>query len=302
MGESRDRWTKRERSLNIAYGDGIWARSAGFRPLRRSSIPWLDACHGTLLSGRQSPRREDPWHPNSTKMFLDDEGSGINTVVRSGPIDPTSSGPVYRSNRSKRINAPVTHARTPARVRRGRRGGSDLEHRVVCHISHVILVDTRTSTPSGSHGRERLTLRIAPDGTLARALRRWSWCNLAFEALSHVGTPTVDVRYEDLVNLPGATLHRIAEAAGVMVSNDHLLFVGDGEVRTGDPTHRRREPGTDGDRIDTAHHRRCMDALVPCTGPSHRRALTWPVGPTLRLRIDALAIASPRTCSRAPAP
>jgi len=59
---------------------------------------------------------------------------------------------------------------------------------------------------------------------------KWSWCNVAFEALARGGTPTVDVRYEDLVNEPGPTLRRVAEVAGVTLSADDLWFVGDGEI------------------------------------------------------------------------
>jgi hypothetical protein len=59
---------------------------------------------------------------------------------------------------------------------------------------------------------------------------KWSWCNVAFEALARTGTPTVDVRYEDLVHDPGPTLRRVAEAAGVLLSDDALWSVGHGEV------------------------------------------------------------------------
>jgi Sulfotransferase family len=59
---------------------------------------------------------------------------------------------------------------------------------------------------------------------------KWMWVNVAFDRLEHRGTPTVRVRYEDLVADPRQTMHRVADVMGVGIDDDALSFIGDGEV------------------------------------------------------------------------
>jgi hypothetical protein len=59
---------------------------------------------------------------------------------------------------------------------------------------------------------------------------KWMWCNLAFDELARRGTPTVRVRYEDLVLDPKRTLGRVAGSMAVRLAPEAMSFVGEGEA------------------------------------------------------------------------
>ena len=69
-----------------------------------------------------------------------------------------------------------------------------------------------------------------PRRTPRKSAVKWTWCNLAFEELARRGTPTVRVRYEDVVADPERTLRRVAAATHVPLPDDALSFVHDGEA------------------------------------------------------------------------
>jgi Sulfotransferase family len=69
-----------------------------------------------------------------------------------------------------------------------------------------------------------------PRRTPRKSAVKWMWCNLAFEELARRGTPTVRVRYEDMVVDPERTLRRVATAMHVPLADDALSFVGEGEA------------------------------------------------------------------------
>ena len=59
----------------------------------------------------------------------------------------------------------------------------------------------------------------------ARAAGHWNVQNQALQLLARTGTPTLRVRYEDLVTAPAATLSRIAAFAGLPSSGPALRFL-----------------------------------------------------------------------------
>jgi Sulfotransferase domain len=59
----------------------------------------------------------------------------------------------------------------------------------------------------------------------AAAAGQWNVQNAALQLLARTGTPTLRVRYEDLVSRPGATLARIASFAGLPAGGQDLQFL-----------------------------------------------------------------------------
>jgi hypothetical protein len=106
---------------------------------------------------------------------------------------------------------------------------------------------------------------------------KWSWCNMAFEALASAGTPTVSLRYEDLVHEPARTLSRVAWVAGVTLSDNALRFVGNGEVEL---VTQHIAAGSRGRMATGLTPLVDDDAWEGSLSPADRRtveALTWPV-------------------------
>jgi Sulfotransferase domain len=60
----------------------------------------------------------------------------------------------------------------------------------------------------------------------ARAAGHWNVQNQALQLLARTGTPTLRVRYEDLVSAPAATLSQIATFAGLPAGASELSFLG----------------------------------------------------------------------------
>jgi Sulfotransferase family len=61
--------------------------------------------------------------------------------------------------------------------------------------------------------------------TPARAAGHWNVQNAALQMLARTGTPTLRIRYEDLVTRPQATLHQIAAFAGLRPGGQDLSFL-----------------------------------------------------------------------------
>ena len=64
--------------------------------------------------------------------------------------------------------------------------------------------------------------------TPTRAAGHWNVQNQAMQFLARTGTPTIRVRYEDLVTAPAATLARIATFAGLPAGGQELGFLSTG--------------------------------------------------------------------------
>ena len=83
--------------------------------------------------------------------------------------------------------------------------------------------------------------------TPARAAGHWNVQNQALQLLARTGTPTLRVRYEDLVTAPADTLARIADFAGLPAGGPALRFLtgriairGDERWRSAMPASQRR--------------------------------------------------------------
>jgi hypothetical protein len=83
---------------------------------------------------------------------------------------------------------------------------------------------TKTITKQGPGQRYRR--RRHP----ARTALRWDAVNLAVASVTRHGTPSMLVRYEDLIARPRDELRRIASFAGESVTTDDLAFVRDHEI------------------------------------------------------------------------
>ena len=82
---------------------------------------------------------------------------------------------------------------------------------------------------------EAMVPSYLPTNAPARTAWNWSYQNGALELLARIGTPTLRVRYEDLVAAPEVTLARIAAFSGLAVGDHELGFVGsDGKRRWAD--------------------------------------------------------------------
>jgi hypothetical protein len=69
----------------------------------------------------------------------------------------------------------------------------------------------------------------------ASAAWRWNYQNGAFQLLAGIGTPTLRVRYEDLVAAPAATIARLAAFAGLAANTNELDFIdGEGSSQSAD--------------------------------------------------------------------
>jgi hypothetical protein len=121
--------------------------------------------------------------------------------------------------------------------------------------------------------------------TVAPHMSAWNWNyqNLAIEMLARMGTPTMRVRYEDLVRSPRETLSSIADFAGVPVDGAQLDFVvqegssywtelGVTHSASGNPM--RFATGRIGLRLD--------DEWRTAMPPAHRRTVTSLTLPLLR--------------------
>ena len=73
---------------------------------------------------------------------------------------------------------------------------------------------------------EARTTSFMPVARPAGAAWQWNHQNGAIQLLASTGTPTLRVRYEDLVTAPERTLARIAAFGGLAVEADQLSFVG----------------------------------------------------------------------------
>jgi hypothetical protein len=112
-----------------------------------------------------------------------------------------------------------------------------------------------------------------PSSTAAR----WAIDNALFEAIHWTGVPTTRARYEGSVADPRSTLIRLAGAAGALLRDDDLAFVGGSSVElaqdhtvAGNPM--RFRIGTVGLRVDEEWRR-----TMPARSRFAVTALTWPL-------------------------
>jgi hypothetical protein len=88
------------------------------------------------------------------------------------------------------------------------------------HLAHEVLDDVRylhlIRDPRGAlHSRLRKERARVPAATLARDAARWIRWNREAGALSQMGRPYVQVRYEDLVESPESSFTAVATALGI---------------------------------------------------------------------------------------
>src|SRR5262249_7169617 len=95
-------------------------------------------------------------------------------------------------------------------------------------VVHVVR-DSRAVAYSWSRPVKRpetATESWMPTYPAASAAMRWNVQNAALQLLSRAGTPTLRIRYEDLVHAPAAVLRDIAAFAGVACGDRELGFLG----------------------------------------------------------------------------
>jgi hypothetical protein len=80
-----------------------------------------------------------------------------------------------------------------------------------------------------SSGDEPTGSRRMPTVPPTRTAWRWSYENFAFQLLKTMGTPTLTIRYEDLVGAPKETLSKVAEFSGLELRDEELNFIHPGE-------------------------------------------------------------------------
>lgn len=78
---------------------------------------------------------------------------------------------------------------------------------------------TKTVQKQGAAGRYRRQRHPA------KTALRWDWVNLTIHSLTRAGTPSMLVRYEDVVSGPAEQLRRIAGFAGVPIGPDDIGFI-----------------------------------------------------------------------------
>ncbi len=95
-------------------------------------------------------------------------------------------------------------------------------------VLHVVR-DSRAVAHSWSKpiawGDEPSGARRMPTIPPARTAWRWSYENFAFQLLAATGTPTLRIRYEDLVSSPRETLREIAAFTGLRLQGEELNFI-----------------------------------------------------------------------------
>lgn len=126
---------------------------------------------------------------------------------------------------------------------------------------------------------KRLLPRLGP----ARAACRWCYQNAAFQLLAAMGTPTLRVRYEDLVSAPRETLAEVAQFAGLEIRPEQLSFIHAAQSgywadlstsHTGSGNPMRFQTGRTRIRMD--------DEWRTAMAPNHRRTVTAITAPLLR--------------------
>jgi hypothetical protein len=85
-----------------------------------------------------------------------------------------------------------------------------------------------TRTVNRPETRTETRMRTYP---AASAATRWNVQNAALHLLARAGTPTLLVRYEDLVSAPAATLRDIAAFAGLAANGPAFAFLGGSDHR-----------------------------------------------------------------------
>lgn len=78
---------------------------------------------------------------------------------------------------------------------------------------------------------------VMPTYRPERTAMRWVTDNLGFRALARLGVPTMTLRYEDVLNAPGATIRQIGQFAGLPVAGDDLDFLDGDRVMLVTPMH-----------------------------------------------------------------
>lgn len=157
--------------------------------------------------------------------------------------------------------------------------------RLDLRIVHVVrdsraVAHSWTRRPKADGSTEATYLpRIAP----ARAALRWCYQNGAFQLLAAMGTPTMRVRYEDLVSTPNDTLAEVARFAGLdirnaqpgfihLAGNEYWADLGVSHTGSGNPM--RFQSGRIRLRMD--------DEWRAAMAPKHRRTVTAITAPLLR--------------------
>jgi hypothetical protein len=86
---------------------------------------------------------------------------------------------------------------------------------------------------------DSLTQSVMTTHSPASAAARWDLQNCALQLLAALGTPTLRVRYEDLMDAPGTALRKIADFAGVAAHGDPGFIGGRPPARWADlgPAH-----------------------------------------------------------------
>jgi hypothetical protein len=107
------------------------------------------------------------------------------------------------------------------------RSSANIDLRVV-HVvrdSRAVAHSWTRKVPRGERRGPSHMPTMAP----ARTAGQWSYQNVALELLASTGTPTLRVRYEDLVAAPKRTLAQIARFTGLEIGAHGLDFIGTDE-------------------------------------------------------------------------
>ncbi len=78
---------------------------------------------------------------------------------------------------------------------------------------------------------------IMPQYRPSRTAARWVADNSGFEALARLGVPVAQIRYEDMLADPKATVESVARLAGIDLQPGDLDYINGSEVRLRSPMH-----------------------------------------------------------------
>jgi hypothetical protein len=96
--------------------------------------------------------------------------------------------------------------------------------------SRGVAYSSSKRVPSQGGPQDALWDRNTTTGGPVNTAARWMWINLSFHLLARLGTPTMLLRYEDLIASPRASLLEIARLAARPATARDLGFLADGTV------------------------------------------------------------------------
>jgi hypothetical protein len=198
-GEPFDRCPFWQQVLTTAFGGSVKAHAARVEELRQAVdrarfIPWLLA-----PSLRPAFRRQvDEYVDYCSRVY-----EAVQAVSGCQVIADSSKAPSFAFclRTSEKIDLRVVH---------------------VVRDSRAVAYSWTRKVPRAEKTGPSYMDTIRP----ARTAGQWNYHNAALQALAKTGTPTLRVRYEDLVRRPDEQLREIAEFIGVAAGPEQLGFIG----------------------------------------------------------------------------